>query len=109
MGRYYDSTSKSGRQSFGKYVIPALRVESVIPAGAGADVVLTLDLNNLTNNRYAMPWQFRDPGFERLRDDRGAPQVTPWAGAVALLLAATPPAEVAVIVAGGGAGPASRA
>jgi outer membrane receptor protein involved in Fe transport len=63
VGSYYDGTSKSGRQSFGKYVIPALRVESLIPAGAGADVVLTLDLNNLTNNRYAMPWQFRDPGF----------------------------------------------
>jgi iron complex outermembrane receptor protein len=63
VGAYYDSTSKAGRQSFGKYVIPALRVESLVPAGAGADVVFALDLNNITNKRYAMPWQFRDPGF----------------------------------------------
>ncbi len=63
VGSYYDSTSKSGRQSFGKYLIAALRVESVIPAGGEADIVATLDIHNLTNNRYAMPWQFRDPGL----------------------------------------------
>ena len=25
-------------------------------------VALFADLNNLTNRKYAMPWQFRDPG-----------------------------------------------
>jgi iron complex outermembrane receptor protein len=62
-GRYYDSSSKAGRQAFGEHVIPALRLESALHAGAAADVVLAVDLNNLTNDRYAMPWQFRDPGF----------------------------------------------
>lgn len=63
VGSYYDSTSKSSRQSFGRYVIAALRVESVVPARGGTDVVVALDIHNLTNNRYAMPWQFRDPGL----------------------------------------------
>ena len=62
-GRYYDSSSLSGRQAFGEHAIPALRLESAIPAGSAGDVVLAVDLNNLTDNRYAMPWQFQDPGF----------------------------------------------
>jgi outer membrane receptor protein involved in Fe transport len=63
VGTYYDSTSKAGRQSFGGYAIPALKLQSVVAAGARSDVVFALDLNNITDNRYAMPWQFRDPGF----------------------------------------------
>ena len=43
--------------------MPALRLESAVAARAGAEVRLTLDLNNITDRRYAMPWQFRDPGF----------------------------------------------
>jgi outer membrane receptor protein involved in Fe transport len=26
-------------------------------------MLLFADLNNLTNRKYEMPWQFRDPGF----------------------------------------------
>jgi len=63
VGTYYDSTSKSGRLAFGEYVIPALRLEAMLSSGGSADVVFAVDLNNITNNRYAMPWQFRDPGF----------------------------------------------
>ncbi|HUL76115.1 MAG TPA: TonB-dependent receptor [Vicinamibacteria bacterium] len=63
VGTYYDSTSLAGRQSFGGYVIPALRLQAVAAAGARSDVVFALDLNNLADNRYSMPWQFRDPGF----------------------------------------------
>jgi len=63
VGTYYDSTSLAGRQSFGGYVIPALRLQSVVATGARSDVVLAVDLNNLADDRYAMPWQFRDPGF----------------------------------------------
>jgi outer membrane receptor protein involved in Fe transport len=63
VGTYYDSTSRAGRQSFGGYAIPALRLQSVVAAGARSDIVFSLDLNNVTDNRYAMPWQFRDPGF----------------------------------------------
>jgi outer membrane receptor protein involved in Fe transport len=63
VGGYWDSTSLAGRQPFGGHLIPALRVESAVAAGASADVVFALDLNNIANNRYSMPWQFRDPGF----------------------------------------------
>ncbi|HUL77169.1 MAG TPA: TonB-dependent receptor [Vicinamibacteria bacterium] len=62
-GRYYDSSSKSGRQAFGEHWIPAIRVEWAVRAGAAGDVSLAVDLNNLTDNRYAMPWQFQDTGF----------------------------------------------
>jgi outer membrane receptor protein involved in Fe transport len=63
VGTYYDSTSLSGRRSFGGYAVPALRLQAVAGAGARAEVVIALDLNNITDNRYEMPWQFRDPGF----------------------------------------------
>jgi outer membrane receptor protein involved in Fe transport len=63
VGTYYDSTSRAGRRSFGGYAIPALRLQSVVGAGARSEVVFALDLNNITDNRYEMPWQFRDPGF----------------------------------------------
>lgn len=63
VGTYYDSTSLSGRQSFGDYLVPALRLQAAVAAGARSDVVFALDLNNIAGDRYAMPWQFRDPGF----------------------------------------------
>lgn len=66
VGTYYDSTSLAGRRSFGEYLIPALRAQAAIGAGAGAEVVLALDLNNLVDDRYEMPWQFQDPGFNFL-------------------------------------------
>jgi outer membrane receptor protein involved in Fe transport len=66
VGTYYDSTALAGRRSFGEYFIPALRAQATIDAGAGAEVVLALDLNNLVDDRYEMPWQFQDPGFNFL-------------------------------------------
>jgi iron complex outermembrane receptor protein len=66
VGTYYDSTSKAGRQSFGGYTIPALKLQSVVAAGRRSEVVFAIDLNNITDNRYEMPWQFRDPGFSVL-------------------------------------------
>lgn len=63
VGIYYDSNSASGRRSFGSYVVPALRLEGTVAVGAGSSLVLALDLNNLSDERYEMPWQFRDPGF----------------------------------------------
>ncbi len=66
VGTYYDSSSPAGRRSFGDYVIPALRAQAAVDAGAGAEVVIALDLNNLFDDRYEMPWQFQDPGFNFL-------------------------------------------
>ncbi len=66
VGTYYDSTSLAGRRSFGDSVIPAVRAQAVVNAGSGAEVVVALDLNNLLDDRYELPWQFQDPGFNFL-------------------------------------------
>ena len=63
VGTYYDSTSLSGRRQFGPYQILNLRMEKELFRTDDHAVVLFADLNNLTNRRYEMPWQFRDPGF----------------------------------------------
>jgi outer membrane receptor protein involved in Fe transport len=63
VGTYYDSTSLSGRGQFGPYQILNVRVEKALFRTDDRAVVLFTDLNNLTNRRYKMPWQFRDPGF----------------------------------------------
>ncbi len=63
VGTYYDSTSLGGRRQFGPYRILNVRMEKTLFRVADYAVVLFADLNNLTNRKYEMPWQFRDPGF----------------------------------------------
>ena len=63
-GTYYDSTSLGSRSSFGPYAELNLRLEKSIFNTEGYIVSLVVDLNNLTNNKYEMPWQFRNPGFQ---------------------------------------------
>ena len=59
IGRYYDSTSLAGRLPFGNYGVFSLRLQQPLRR----DIALVVDLNNLGNRRYDMPWGFRDPGF----------------------------------------------
>jgi iron complex outermembrane recepter protein len=66
VGTYYDSTSRSGRSAFGPYQVLNLRVEKALYRTDAYTVLLFTDLNNVTNRRYLMPWQFRDPGFNVL-------------------------------------------
>jgi iron complex outermembrane receptor protein len=63
VGTYYDSTPLSGRGRFGPYQILNVRMEKTLFRTDDRAVVLFADLNNLTNRKYEMPWQFRDPGF----------------------------------------------
>lgn len=63
VGNYFDSTSRSGRRQFGPYQVVNLRLEKTLSRTDTATVLLFADLNNLTNRKYEMPWQFRDPGF----------------------------------------------
>jgi iron complex outermembrane receptor protein len=63
VGTYYDSTSRSGRSTFGPYQVLNLKVEKALYRSDTHTVLLFTDLNNITNRRYLMPWQFRDPGF----------------------------------------------
>jgi hypothetical protein len=39
-----------------------VRLQRVIVARTGYAVSCTLDVNNVFDSRYRMPWQFRDPG-----------------------------------------------
>jgi len=66
VGRYFDSTSKSGRSAFGPYQVVNLKIEKTLIRSDSYTIVLFTYLNNLTNRRYLMPWQFRDPGFNVL-------------------------------------------
>lgn len=59
VGRYYDSASFSGRKAYGQYGVANLRLRKNLVQG----VELVIDLNNLADRRYAMPWDFSDPGF----------------------------------------------
>lgn len=63
VGTYYDSTSKSGRLSFGPYqtVNVSLRKAFVTPSYGTFN--LTVDLYNIFNQKYEMPWQFQNPGL----------------------------------------------
>ena len=66
VGTYYDSTSKSGRKSFGPHEVVSANIQQVIYETPDRSIRLNVDLYNLTDNRYEMPWQFRDTGFSVL-------------------------------------------
>lgn len=59
VGRYYDSASTSERHVFGDYLTVNVRLQQ--PLERRLDLVI--DLNNIGNSRYAMPFDFRDLGF----------------------------------------------
>ncbi len=59
VGNYYDSTSRTDRKSFGKYGTLNVRLQQQMHKG----LELALDLNNVTNSRHDLPFDFRDPGF----------------------------------------------
>lgn len=63
VGRYYDSTSRGSRQAFGHFGLINARIYTDLIQNARQEVRLTLDLNNLTDRQYRMPFDFRDPGF----------------------------------------------
>lgn len=65
-GAYFDSTSKSGRREFGKYGVVNVNAQKLLFENASYRANLSFDLNNLFNNKYEMPWQFQDPGFNAL-------------------------------------------
>ncbi len=62
VGTYYDSTSQSGRLKFGNYETLNIKLQKVFTFDK-AQLKCNLDLNNVTNNKYEMPWQFQNPGF----------------------------------------------
>lgn len=59
VGRYYDSTSRASRLAYGDYGVLNLRIQHDLRD----NLELIVDLNNLTDSRHDMPFEFRDPGF----------------------------------------------
>jgi iron complex outermembrane recepter protein len=63
VGHYYDSSSKAYRQSFGPYQTINMKFQKGLYKTKDYGIDLIVDLINLTNSQYEMPWQFKDPGF----------------------------------------------
>ncbi len=63
VGKYYDSTSKTGRQKFGPYETINIKANKMLYKTKDYKVNLNIDLSNITDKKYEMPWQFRDTGF----------------------------------------------
>ncbi len=66
VGNYYDSTSLSGRKEFGPYEVLSANIQQVVYETPDTSIRLNVDLYNLTDNRYELPWQFVDTGFSVL-------------------------------------------
>lgn len=66
VGRYYDDPSRASRKRFGPYPELDLRLQKPLARTSDYTLNLTLDLNNLLDRRYEMPWQFRETGFNAL-------------------------------------------
>lgn len=66
VGSYYDSTSKSGRKDFGKYTVINANIQKNIIKTPQYIANLIVELNNITNKKYEMPWQFQDTGFNAM-------------------------------------------
>ena len=62
-GTIYDSTSRSGRNEFDSYELLNAKVEKTLVKAETHKLDAYIDLYNITNKKYVMPWQFRDPGF----------------------------------------------
>jgi outer membrane receptor protein involved in Fe transport len=63
VGRYYDSTTLGSRQAFGYYGAMNVRLQKNLLRNADHSLNLTVDVNNLLDKRFDMPWGFKDPGL----------------------------------------------
>ncbi|HEY9125007.1 MAG TPA: hypothetical protein VIO15_11755, partial [Bacteroidales bacterium] len=71
-GKIYDSTSKSGRTQFGSYELVNVNLNKSIMITASTKIDAFINLYNITDNRFEMPWQFRDPGFSMMAGVRAS-------------------------------------
>ena len=63
VGPYYDSTSRSSRKAFGKYSVVNLNLQKLLRRNRNYSTNILLELNNIGDRNYKMPWDFIDPGF----------------------------------------------
>lgn len=62
-GEIYDSTSKQGRTKFDAYELLNANIRKTMVTAPSYRVDGYVELYNLTDNQFEMPWQFQDPGF----------------------------------------------
>jgi outer membrane receptor protein involved in Fe transport len=62
-GRIYDSSSKAIRNEFASGELINIMATKSFNLNKNQQLDLFANLGNITNNRYKMPWQFRDPGI----------------------------------------------
>jgi outer membrane receptor protein involved in Fe transport len=62
-GRIFDSSSKKDRNSYDSRELLNLIIIKAFNISEMNRLDISLKLYNLTNNKYDMPWGFRDPGF----------------------------------------------
>ncbi len=62
-GLIYDSSSKSSRNSFNSKELVNLTVSKTFSLNDEKSLYFFIKTYNLTDNKYEMPWQFRDTGF----------------------------------------------
>ncbi|MCX7727775.1 MAG: TonB-dependent receptor, partial [Chitinispirillaceae bacterium] len=60
---YYDATSKSNRKFFKPGIVINMYISQKIITQKQYSVECFGELYNITNNKYEMPWQFKDTGF----------------------------------------------
>ncbi len=63
VGKYYDSTAKADRKKFGPYETINVKAQKMLYKTQNYRANLNIELNNITDKKYEMPWQFRDTGL----------------------------------------------
>jgi outer membrane receptor protein involved in Fe transport len=63
-GRIYDSSSKATRSAFDSRELVNIIVSKTLNLNDNHNLNIFIKFYNITNNRFDMPWGFRDPGFK---------------------------------------------
>ncbi len=63
VGKYYDTTSKPDRKKFGPYETINIKANKLLYKTQSYKANLNIELSNITDKKFEMPWQFRDTGF----------------------------------------------
>jgi iron complex outermembrane recepter protein len=62
-GSIYDGSSLSGRTKFDSYETLNSHIQKCLIKSDSYRLNAYIDLYNITNNKFEMPWQFQDPGL----------------------------------------------
>jgi iron complex outermembrane recepter protein len=62
-GTFYDSSSKSGRKEFKPGITANLFASQKVLDLPNSELELFTKIYNISNNKFEMPWQFRNTGF----------------------------------------------